>query len=880
MSAVKGLLLVSLYGMVCGEIVLGDQDEAGPSTEAALGAETFVERQLAANQLWERGPEAVNLLNAMALSDDPEESWRARQILRWVDLEMTPDTPDEIVELVERYLIAANAQDRERIYGDLLAKEAYVQLFRLPKHVSDEVVSRNLAERVAELAGEVAEEKILSGDDEEALAILEDAKNAKAGHLRWVALASALGKKDELWDELSEDDQMRFARWEGDVELIRTLAGPDHEVQLSLQLLDGEVLPFLTKQATRNDSMGIRARIAKGLLTGKVKDAKDSLLKPLLAALEENGVDESEDVLVLLAQMGFAEEALPYFEKSYPIDMFEYYQGTERLEDALRCLSLEVGKPIPAEWIEEALAKVKDEFELENEGCRRLLSVGQFLVERGEIDEAEKVFEALYSRMEKEGVNEVNNLLAFLGGRQSDSLQTGYPEFAVRKASEREEEVFRPENFLSETFYTDESSFLLLRFLEGRDVEMAEWKRVRAVFSLFGRQVSFPKDELETILAEFEMSAETNASEAEWTVLMQSAMARGDIPLLERSIRALIDIVENKENMTANLASLLFSDGRFEESSQILNELVEADPRGFHLMESLAIVLELAGRGEEAERWLTKLEKLALGDGAWLFSLGETWGELGNWKRQHELNQRAFLLFPAESSGWIRHLYYLSESARKAGLWKQAAACREAYNTYLNFEIYGNPMGYFRGRGQLDFSRAMAAFEEGDMAGGDRILNRMVSYCAHDSFFADDVFPVLRLAGLHEQVERVWAHVSPFYRHSMKSYPKAHNAHNTAAWVASRAACDLDEALIWVDEALKGKPGGSAYQDTRGEVLFAQGKRKEALKWSEKACQSSDGVGTLAMLRVQYRHFRDDPFPLTKDEVELPKDEELPAREE
>ena len=884
MSEVKSLLLASLGGLFCSEVVHGNQEEDGkPAEEAVLGSDTFLERERAAHELWEEGRDSLNLLNAMALSDDPEQSWRARQILRWVDLEMTPETPEETVELVESYLTAPNAQEREKIYNQLLDKEAYVQLFRLPRHIADEVVARNLAERVAELAGEVAEEKILGGYDDEALAILEDAKNAEAGQLRWVALASAMGKREELWDGLSDEDKMRFARWEGSVELISSLAAPDHEVQLSLQLLEGQVLPFLEKRAKLKDSYGIRARVALALLPGAEEGALDAVVKPLLSVLEENGVEESQDVLVLLSQMGFAEEVLPYFEEAYPIDMFEYYHGMERLEEAFDCLDLEMGQPVPEEWINEALAEVKDEFDLKNEGCRRLISVGLFMVERGELAEADKIFEALYGRMDKEGLNEVNNLLAFLGGRGGATIfQNGYPEFSIQKASEREEDLFSSENYLSEAFFADESSFMLFRFLGGRDVEMAEWTRVRAVFAAFGRQVDFPAEELAKILAELEEDAATNASEAEWRVLMESAIYRGDTGLLERSMRAMVDIVENEDTMTASLASFLFADGRFEECSELLMGLLEKDPSRRDLMKTLAVVLEETGKREEAEKWLLKLEKLALGDGSWLASLGETWGEIGNFQRQHELYQRAFLMFSPQTNNWIRHLYFLSESARNAGYWEQATALREAYNSYLNFEIYGNPAGHFRGRGQLDFSRAMAAFKEGETEVGEQVMSRLVGYDGHDSFFADDVFPALRQAGLHELAEGVWEQVEPAYRQSMEAYPKGHNAYNTAAWVASRAACVLDEALIWVDWALEGKPGSSAYMDTRGEVLFAQGKREEALLWSEKACKNSEGMATLAMLRIQYRHFRDDPFPLSgilEEEGLPPQDEEAAAQE-
>ena len=849
-----------------------------------LGAESFEERERAAMELWSKGDEARNLLTALTLANDPEQAWRARRLLRWVDLEMTPETPKEIVDLVENYLIAPSAKKREIIYNRLLGKEAYVQLFRLPKHVSDQTVARNLAERVAELAGQVAEEKILAGKDWEALAILEDARNAEAGHLRWVSLASALGMREELWGGLSTEDRMRFARWEGDLELIESLASPEHEIQFTLQLMNGNPMSFLEKEALRNDQVGIRTRISKAIWEGKEGEEETvKLLDALISGLEQDGLEKSEDVLVLLTQLGYADEVLPYFEDYSPVDMFEYYHRQERLEEAFRCIGLRVGELVPQEWIDESLALVREDFELSNKGCRRLLSVAQFFVERGHLDEAVRLLEALYGKMDKLGVSEVNNFLAYLGGRQSNIGLSGYPEFAIQKAEAREEDVFKVESFLSESFFAEESVFILYRFLGEREVAMTDWERVRAIFALFAREVVFPEEEETAILKELEESARENSSEGEWGLLMEVGLIRGEIELVERAAREVRGFMVRNEFLSGNLASLLFADGRFGEAAEIWKELLEEDPSRFDLMDYLAVALELSGKKGEAQEWLLKIEKLALGDGSWLVSLGEIWGEVGDWERQHDYYQRAFLLFkadPAESRQWVRQLYLFAESARHAGNWKQSAACREVYNTLLRFDLVGSPSPYFTSRGQLDITRAMAAFEEGDTERGEQILDRLTDYCGHNSMFADEVFPVLRRAGLHEQAERLWARVSSAYRRSMELFPDGHNAHNTAAWVASRAACDLDEAMQWVNRALEERPKASAYLDTRAEVYFAQGNREEALKSSEMACKRSDGMGflmgmqTLRMLRAQYRHFRDDPFPLPTEEQGQEQEEE------
>ncbi len=868
LSGIFGLLCV--FAVQAVSAAIEPEGELQPKEDiVVLGAETFAEREQAGRQLWERGEESRNLLTALSLSDDPEQAWRARRLLRWVDLEMTPETPQEIVDLVESYLIAPTAKEREALYTQLLAKEAYVQLFRLPKHLNDEVVARSLADRVAELAGQVAREKILEGKDLEALAILEDAKEARTGHLRWVSLVSALGMRDELWGEMSSDDRMRLARWEGDVDLLRTLAPEDHEVWMTLNLIAGDPLPFLEKQAVRKDQFGMRARLSRALWEGRENEEEAlTLLASMRSAIEENGARQSKDVLVLLAQLGFAEEVLPDFEELLPVQMFEYYHSTERLEEAFQCLGLEVGQPVPREWVDDALDLIKEEFSLSNKGCEKLLSLAQFFVERGRQEEANELFEALYEKVDELGVSDVVSYLAYLSGRDSDKFLFGYPEFAVRKAEAREEEVFSPEGFLSEAFFAEDSVFLLYRFLSERDEEMEPWQRVRAVFAVYDREVDFPQEEVLEILADLEKSARENSSEGEWAVLQDVGMIRGNMKLVEQTLKETRKFLNDDDYVSANLVAFLFADGRFEESVVILEEMLEEDPGRTDLMEYLVVALEASGKSEEAQEWLTLLEKLALGDGSWMATIGRLWGEVGDWERQQEYLQRVFFLFPSQTRGWEQHLYHVARSARQAGLWDQAAACQEAYINTRSFDWDEGPKFDFVFRGMLDVARVMAAFEKGEEKRGDELLARFTEYCGHESFFADDVFPVLRRAGRHEQVEQIWDKISPSYREALLLFPDGHNAYNTAAWVASRAACDLDDAMVWVNRALAGKPRSSAYLDTKAEVYFAQGNREEALKWSEKACAASDGqrfpkaVQTLSMLRLQYRHFRDDPFPL------------------
>ena len=143
-----------------------------------------------------------------------------------------------------------------------------------------------------------------------------------------------------------------------------------------------------------------------------------------------------------------------------------------------------------------------------------------------------------------------------------------------------------------------------------------------------------------------------------------------------------------------------------------------------------------------------------------------------------------------------------------------------------------------------------------------------------DGALADDFFPALRNK-IPVTIYNRWSDES--YAHILevcKDYPQSHNAHNTAAWLASRAVRHLDEAHTHAQKAVALRPNQGAYLDTMAEVWFAKGKREKALAWSEKAMAASisNAAGSPRGLRLvyanyqqlnkQYQHFKNDPLPM------------------
>jgi tetratricopeptide (TPR) repeat protein len=127
-----------------------------------------------------------------------------------------------------------------------------------------------------------------------------------------------------------------------------------------------------------------------------------------------------------------------------------------------------------------------------------------------------------------------------------------------------------------------------------------------------------------------------------------------------------------------------------------------------------------------------------------------------------------------------------------------------------------------------------------------------------DGSLADDFFPALRKAGLikehNEWFKASWERMTAVIR----QFPDSDNTHNTAAWIASRARQNLDQAEKLVEKALTAKPEQSAYLDTMAEIQFAKGNRAKALEWSQEAVNF---MPLDAMLRRQNERFRSGPLP-------------------
>jgi len=69
---------------------------------------------------------------------------------------------------------------------------------------------------------------------------------------------------------------------------------------------------------------------------------------------------------------------------------------------------------------------------------------------------------------------------------------------------------------------------------------------------------------------------------------------------------------------------------------------------------------------------------------------------------------------------------------------------------------------------------------------------------------------------------------------SIHAHPEFSDSYNELAWLYAENHVHTDEALKLIEQALYGQPDNAAYLDTKAEILFSSGKKKEAAAIAEK----------------------------------------------
>ena len=414
-----------------------------------LADESFRVREQATREIWEVGEAALPALREAATSADPEQVFRARELIRKIQLHITPDTDPAVIALVERYA-KASATEKATLFVKMRTKRAWRQMLKLFAAETRADVREKLQPAVNGIALKAARERLSQGDSEEAREFLEMAPADDEGllalaefHRSHGTLDAELQRARAVKGRKSETWQIALQRAAGNLEAARDAAIAAGEVRIAgaMAALAGDPLPWLRDHPgpqadAEPDPVGAAyATVAtKRWLGQKVRPADLEPLNRLLAARNPPERLAAMNALFLLGEMNPAQAA---FAKSAPLAAFRHFEALERIPEALKALGLDPDRPDYLEWVEKHLQKfpaedIEDQHE-PSQQSEDLVALANFLERRGLHEEAWQAFSGPMAALAEKHSSPFADLLGKLFGNRE--TLSGAPLLAKRIAA-------------------------------------------------------------------------------------------------------------------------------------------------------------------------------------------------------------------------------------------------------------------------------------------------------------------------------------------------------------------------------------------------------------------------------------------------------------
>lgn len=848
-----------------------------------LADPSFRIREEASRALWGAGEGALAELKKAAAGKDPEQAFRARDLIRKIQLYITPGTDPEIIKIVERYE-KAGVDEKLDLFAQLQQKRAWRQMLKLyAGETNGQVHTRLQGQGIIELIPVTAARECLKrGDIAGAREFLEMAPADAAGLLSLADFHRSQGTLEQELKRAMTLEGKQGAAWRlalyrasGNIEAARDAAVEAEEPDLAatFSVLLGDPLPWLRRETRGNELRGPRS-VYTDLA---IKRWQGSVLRPSdLESLEKavnsrnrNDRNGAIAALVLLGEPALAEKS---FARHVPLEAFGYFESQERIPEALAVFGLDPAKPDYENWVRERMEKLADVSDEDEENGismdhdQELITLAGFLERRGLNDVAAAAFTA---PLENLASKDEEIFLTFISRMFLDGRRLGAPKLAAR--------------IVSAWAGLDEK-----RWEQAISGIFSESEEITSLWDWMGEldpAVTLP-GRLDGLLALRGMGADPHKLGDHWKKLAWTAVEAVPEDKRQPLLTKLVPLVNLSPDATSSLrmwellpeesrsqyfwqgshAMNLSAVGRWDEVAAFYMNYIDRvaqmnlDPQPeWHA--SVAASLRQAGKPEEAAKHDALVETLALGRDAIAIGVSYAFGQ--DHKRATEWWTRALLQVDPDSHEFTGALQLAETTMMDLGRWKEAAAISEARaRNLLSADLASSPdqtqMLAARGvRFNSDLARALGNLQENRTASLEILANCYRLY-PNDAGIADNFFPALRKVGLmkehdawfKESWERIMAVVDRF--------PDADNTGNSAAWLASRARRNLDEAEAILEKSLAANPHQSAYLDTMAEIQFARGNREKAVAWSDQAV-NFDPVDE--MLRRQHERFRTAPLP-------------------
>ena len=843
-----------------------------------LSDEKFGVRENASREIWKTGESALPALLEVAAGKDPEQAYRARDLIRKIQLYLTPETDPAVMSLVERYE-KASANEKLTLFDKLYKKRAWRQLLKLYANETNAELQSRLQPSVGVVAVVAARECLLDGDADAAREVLEMAPADASGllaladfHRSQGSLEAELKRAKTLKGVPGHSWQLALHRAAGNLEAARDAASAagENRISVAMSALLGDPLPWLRHHQTEAAILKSYTEIAIKRWQGRAILPAD--LGPLADSANSSKPDQSGNAVSALFLLGETQLAEKAYSTNSPLAAFSYLESLERIPEALMALGLDPENPDYAAWVEKCVNRLlknddADQAE-ESTDIKDLVVLANFMERRGLYQQSADAFlKPLAAMAEKDAdLMKVFLSLLFRGITKLSGESLGAPQVAKQAAlAWAADDAERWAQVIDAAFGTQDEMMILWAWLGELQPQSSRAERLDAMLAISG--MGRDPQRLREKWLNLGWAAVQQAPEGNHQQLLEKmTFMASQCPDARTSLKLWNPLDNGELNGISWRAHILdlSAAGRWDEAAEFfLKQIDRVSRTKSNIQPSIyacaAACLRKAGRADEAIALDSFVEKLALGNDALEIANGYAYGH--DYTRAAEWWARSVRQTDPAGENFHDALELHTEMLVEQGKWREVAAISEVRAQMMAAldldSVLVPPLLSLRLRLQSDLGRALVRLKT-DRIGSLAMLGNCYRLFPCDGSLADDFFPALRKAGLikehNEWFKASWERMTAVIR----QFPDSDNTHNTAAWIASRARQNLDQAEKLVEKALAAKPEQSAYLDTMAEIQFAKGNRAKALEWSQEAVNF---MPLDAMLRRQNERFRSGPLP-------------------
>ena len=824
-----------------------------------IGSDNFKIRESATQKLWKFGKSAEPLLRDALKNGGPELRYRGTKILEEFELGLYPDTPEDIAKLINDYRSGVGVKKEAAIIkmAELGKTELLMKLIKRENDIGirkmvAQIVSRNISEQVPSL--------ILDNKIDEAEQLLEVAALDHNGMRNYASflvetnrIESAISKKRIAAKNSNLDAEILawMLRAKGDYQEASTIfeqLGDKTRARHTLSA-GGDLISYANSfvDPTRKtiDSLGFAAAAAR--LSGdmdRFNKMKSSIEEYAMAMKDELG--RCINALVI---NGEASAAFSLTKKVKGKEIFDMELWRYNFDEAFNSIGIQEKKGPYSKWLQD----YESSFSAKNEGelQESLFPAGQLASAcylTGQVDEAERIFEKIKDLLTRNNTSLVQLI-------QWERM-IGLNKLAKRHALEAMKR--EPPEEIVEGYFQLRSEYSWL----GRTC----WKFITSEF-----QEESSDQKLTRMESLFDLDNQTQKQMSLADQCIKSffsfAKDENNLAMKKELIRGARDLARLHEKWE------LAVDG-----TKLWLELIGGEAVGYHFMK-YGDVLMKAGMPEKAVIQYDKACESKKSDPIPLYLKGVAMEAIGQKEEGQKLKKIASLMSTGEltkrhhlaTTMWqndddalarIQDNIILGIASPRESVHPEALRRRyidqsinlndlKQYSKSLEFYMLSkmrpvnansvlSPRRSLSYLVDLEITKTKIEISDGRIKDAERRLEKLQKINPSDSSMLEDIYQLLVDSGNSEGADKLFQTTYLISKSTVNRFPDHGQHNNNHAWLLSRCAKKLDEALIHANKAVSIDPDNGAFLDTLAEVYFQLGNRSKAIEISKKAVELLD----------------------------------------